>query len=664
MKKKILCTVLFSLFVSGFAQQNLSVDIDDEIYRILETCQNRGLCSFMPGAKPYAQARILSAIDEILEHEGTLSETEKAVLIRYKEDYSPKENGKVLSVTRVRLQNEIKGVPLSFEYDLGLEASASGGLYTDSSFNQAGFDFIIDFNFMGDISKYVSYKMTGLFDLSRMPLYECGSDYFIGYSWNDTFKMEDDTEYGVRDYSGALSDNNNDAEAAAELYKEPPRRMIKTFRNNSYLPFAYKKNWNGQMYLLSNMDAGGLEGWPQTIGLSGNILGEIRTTLLHNRISVGAGRMCREWAAMDTGASLVLNKNAQPFFAVDMTVELFPFIKYSALTGILEYPNQDYMAESSWPSGISDDASFFQNAFSMNMIELDFKYFHFDFGSTTVWPKRFEIGYMFPLVNFVEYQNHLGDYDNTALFGDILFRKPGVGSIWASLYLDEINGLNNNPITATRAMFAGQVGTKIIIPKLPFASVSMRYTKVEPYCYTHHSIDHTPWYSHYISENYTNNGECLGYYLPPNADEFFLRFETTPLLGLSTSFQYQFIRHGADYGSQQVQGSSLYSELSNKNKSRDEIEKHFLHDGAYNWMHIVSAGASYATKKTKVPFNVYGSLGFLYSYYTMIDDESYEMTILGNHKADGNTKYHFVDNDEYPVQCGVVLTLGVKLWHF
>ncbi|WP_288906514.1 hypothetical protein, partial [uncultured Treponema sp.] len=93
-------------------------------------------------------------------------------------------------------------------------------------------------------------------------------------------------------------------------------------------------------------------------------------------------------------------------------------------------------------------------------------------------------------------------------------------------------------------------------------------------------------------------------------------------------------------------------------------EKHFLHDGAYNWMHIISAGASYSTKKTKVPFNIYGSLGFLYSYYTMIDDEDYEMTILGNHKADGNTKYHFVDNDEYPVQCGIVMTFGIKLWNF
>ena len=665
MKKKIFCSVLFSvLIVSAFAQNNLSVDVDSEIYRILENCQSRGLCDILPGAKPYTQNRILQAVNEILENEDRLSATEKAVLNDYLEEHSQKEE-KVVSKTHLRLQNNILNVPFSFEYMFGLEVSGSSGLYTDSDFNKAGFDFIPSVDFRGDLSRYISYTLKVLIDVTRMPLYECGTDYFVGYSWFNTFPAKEGTEntkpYEVGDYADALADNDNDKSVADAKYGEPDRRTIRTLKNTAYLPFAYKKKWSGQMYLLENMSASGLEGWPQTLGVSGTINAEIRTSLLNNSISIGAGRINHEWAAMDTGSSLVLNRSAQPFFSADMTVELFPFLTYSALTGILEYPNPDYMAESSWPDGIEDD-SLFQNAFSLNMIELDYKYFHFDFGSSVVWPKRFEIGYIFPLVNFVEYQNHIGDNDNCALFGDIMFRKPGLGSIWASLYLDEINGLNNNPLTSSRAMFAGQLGTKIIIPKLPFASVSMRYTKVEPFCYTHHSINYTPWYSHYVCESYTNNGECLGYYLPPNADEFFFRFETTPVRGLSTSFQYQFIRHGADYGTQQVQGSSLYSELSNAN--RDDIEKHFLHDGAYNWMHIISAGASYSTKKTKVPFNIYGSLGFLYSYYTMIDDEDYEMTILGNHKADGNTKYHFVDNDEYPVQCGIVMTFGIKLWNF
>ena len=112
---------------------------------------------------------------------------------------------------------------------------------------------------------------------------------------------------------------------------------------------------------------------------------------------------------------------------------------------------------------LNDDAYFWQNLFSINMIEIDFPYFHFDFGSSTVWPKRFDLGYIFPLFNYVLYQNNLGDYDNTALFGDIKVRKPGIGSLWASIFIDEINGLNNDVRISPRAMFAGQLGGKIVI---------------------------------------------------------------------------------------------------------------------------------------------------------------------------------------------------------
>ena len=82
------------------------------------------------------------------------------------------------------------------------------------------------------------------------------------------------------------------------------------------------------------------------------------------------------------------------------------------------------------------------------------------------------------LFNYVLYQNNLGDYDNTALFGDIKVRKPGVGSLWASIFIDEINGLNNDVRTSPRAMFAGQLGGKIVIPGLKLATLSVRYTKV------------------------------------------------------------------------------------------------------------------------------------------------------------------------------------------
>ena len=51
----------------------------------------------------------------------------------------------------------------------------------------------------------------------------------------------------------------------------------------------------------------------------------------------------------------------------------------------------------------------------MIIVNLDFERLHFDFGSTVVWPKRFELGYAFPLIDNVIYQNNVGDNDNQGL---------------------------------------------------------------------------------------------------------------------------------------------------------------------------------------------------------------------------------------------------------
>lgn len=645
MKKIIACLVLFfTLSFNFFAQENLTIDMGDDIYAVLEIAEERGLCTHLPGIRPLSLRRIRLALDQILENSESLKPEEVKIIENFLDLHAlPEKNH--FGLDKINWANKQDIWRCSFNYTFGLEASGSGGLYTNSDFNMAGFDIIPFWDFFGDASKFVSYRLHAFFDISSMELYQPeGSDYFIGYSWYDT---------GVEEYCGGYTD------------VEPRRRTVKKFLNTSYLPFAYNKQWDGQFYYFSDLSANGTDSWATEPGISGGIKGEIRTSLFDGRFTLGAARMSREWAAMDDGSSLVLNAKARPFFSVDTSVELFSFLKYSSLTGILEYPNQDYINSNSYAelkAGV-DDSYFFQNAFSLNMLELDFKYFHFDFGSSSVWPKRFEIGYMFPLFLLVEYQNHIGDCDNLAVFADFKFRKPGLGAIWASIYLDEINGFNNNPLTSSRAMFAGQLGTKFVIPWLNYSILSFRYTKVEPYCYTHHSINYAPSFSHYISESYTNNGECLGYYLPPNSDEFLLHFETMPKAGVNADIQYQFIRHGADYGSQQVPGSSLYSEMNVYN--RDDLKKYFLHDGAYNWMHILSAGASVESRKTKIPFKVTGNAGFVFSYYTVIDSDVYnDKDANGVSAADENTPFHFVDNAEYPVMCGVVLSLGVSFFGF
>ena len=87
--KKIILSI-FALFLCMefcFAQKNLSVNIDDEIYSILEVAEMKGFCDFLPGAKPYTVSRIFKAIDEILEHEDELKPSEIEILENFKAKY-------------------------------------------------------------------------------------------------------------------------------------------------------------------------------------------------------------------------------------------------------------------------------------------------------------------------------------------------------------------------------------------------------------------------------------------------------------------------------------------------------------------------------------------------------------------------------------------------
>ena len=664
MKKIFIIVLTFFLSVPFFSQNLSNVYLDDDVYSFLEYAQSKGYCSFLIGSKPYTQKQILNAFYECLEHEKELSKTELQILHSYLEKFNQKKTDIRNGFFHAGVDNKNEDNPVSFLYDFSMELKGSGGLYFDRNYDQFGIDVGSSVGFKGDLSKFISYKCKLTAFLTTMPLMETG-DYFIGYNWYDTYYQEELEDksiktYSVYDYLDGVKDSEGNA------LPEPERRSIRKFLNNSYLPYDYSKPWDGSVYLISNLSASGLEGWASELGIAPLCFAEINTDFFESKLQLKFGRHRREWASMDEGSSLVLNKNARPFFAGEVLFQPFKFLKYSSLTGALEYPNQEYIVKKYPGEAGMNDAYFWQNLFSINMIEIDFPYFHFDFGSSTVWPKRFDLGYIFPLFNYVLYQNNLGDYDNTALFGDIKVRKPGIGSLWASIFIDEINGLNNDVRTSPRAMFAGQLGGKIVIPGLKLATLSVRYTKVEPYCYTHQMINYTPWYNYYISENYTNNGSSIGYYLDPNSDETFVRFDMKVLPSLSTALQYQFIRHGADYGSQQVPGSSLYSELSPAN--RNSLTKYFLRDGAYNWMHIIKLEASYTNKNKVIPFALTGSVGFMYSYYTAIDEDiynkRYEYGNNNNSGADRNTLFHFIDTDEYPVQCGFVLTLGIKLWNF
>jgi hypothetical protein len=600
-------------------QTHGSVAVDNPVYQILEQAALRGLCAPLAGVKPYSRQAILAAITEILDADGShqrfgkLSDYERRILEDARTMYIPMSSGLDWQRGTYTFENDRSTgkIHLSGEVGLKAESSFSGGIYPRKPDAAWGTDIWLGFFFNGDLGDHFSYRFTMAGGIIRAPRVALGTydTYYKNFTSEEPYRNQE-----ITTYSQPLA----------------------------FFPYAYKQSWDGSVLNYRDI-SGSYIAWPSDLSVGDTMLPEITGSLLDGHIRYRGGRMDREWGAMARGSSLVLNQQATPFLALETTVSPFSWLYFSTLTGILEYYNAE---------GIKHSAATSQNAFSISMLEINYQhYLHVDFGSTALWPKRFELGYLFPLTDNFFYQNVIGDFDNLALFCNLKGQYPGIGSLWFSLFLDEIS-VEPLFFEKDRAMYAFQTGTTVSIPWLPFAAVSLRYTKIEPYCYTHTRVT-VPWYGQAPMETaYTNNGNGLGYYLPPNSDEVLLRFEALPLSRTRMHVQYQMIRHGADYGSSAVDGSSFWSELDPDGRSTKEVlRKYFLRDGAYQWQHIIKCGAAYSW--AKAPIQIFAEAGVVISYFTNID---------GLPNSGNPSKYSMIDTAEYPRSTGLIASLGFRLF--
>ncbi|MDR0586043.1 MAG: hypothetical protein LBG26_02265 [Treponema sp.] len=596
---------LFVCLGSGvlFAQTHISVPLDNPVYYILEQAQLRGLVDPLPAVKPYSRAQVIDAIDTILGFPEKLSDTERSVLEDARQRLGNGRPGMDFKrgAYRFETRNSQGENWFSGDVGVGIKSVVSGGYYTKEKDAVWGTNDWASLYLDGDVGERLSFDVTVSGGLIRAP-----RDYLGTY---DTY------------YKGFVNKGSY-INQPIKVYGESP----------AFFPYTFQKEWDGFVFGTAGLTAGGLEKWPGSRGIGSSLQSELSGVLFDGALTMRFGRLRREWGAMTEGSSLAFNRYAQPFLALEATFNPVSWFAFSSLTGVLEYYNSEGTG-SAWN---------FQNAFSIEQLEFNYKnYLHIDVGSSVVWPKRFELGYIFPINNNFLYQYNIGDYDNMGLFFNIRGQYPGVGALWFSAYLDEIEVASASKIfKLDRHMFAFQGGIKAVFPWLPFASVRLSYTKIEPYTYTHTRI-YAPWLAkdsgHPYETSYTNNGVGLGYYLPPNSDEILLRIETMPVPSTGVHVQYQMIRHGADHGDDAVDGSNYRSELDPDN--RGSITKRFLHDGAYQWLHIVKVGANHTF--ANFPLELFGEAGVVYSYYKGFS---------AAHKA------------QYPDSFGIIVTIGFRLF--
>lgn len=633
MKRFVVCLLLsIALILPLAAQSHTAVPLGDPIYYVIEQAQLKGLCPVLSEAKPYSQHKIKGIINTILSAEAelpwsALSSSEKAILQQTLASFEKEEGWNWLTGETYQEHTTKSGITMTFNAGASWQSVASGSYeFQEKDFEWGTDNWGVAF-VGGDMGSFFSWNFSAGGGLMKAPRKELGT----AYTFYEGFEN--------KDIDPARKDQNKEY----IVFSEP----------TTFFPYTYQKNWDGSIFKGDSLSSSGFYEWPYGMSLGYQMNGEMAVSFLDDAIFVRAGRLQREWAAGTNGSSLVLNAVARPFFGVEANFEPFNWLRMSTLTGILEYYNMN---------GISVSSATFQNAFAIGMAEANYKnYLHFSFGSSAVFPKRFELGYSFPLLSRFFYQNNVGDFDNLAMFATLILQYPGIGKIWGSAYVDEMDLTSPAFFSQDRNMHAVQVGISaaLPIPKLAFSNFTFQYTKIEPYVYTHQLVK-TPWYDDiWMEEPYMNNGVSLGYYLPPNSDELKFRFESSVIKGGTFRFhaQYQMIRHGAEYGSRAVDGSGLNSQLDttgrNDKEGKPELWKYFLHDGAYQWQHIFKVGGSFDMQGLNIPVSLFCDMGVVYSYYTDID---------GIPNSAQKYPIHRINTSEYPTQTQFITTVGFKIY--
>jgi hypothetical protein len=596
--RKFLPLVLFIILAPILgAQQHLSVPLDSSVYELIDLGIIRGVISAPPQARPWSESTVKEKLQEMILFGpalGKISAAEVAVLEAAFASFS-RTPGLDWQQGAFRAE-EVTGSGSRFSFDAGLGFKSDSSFSTDltpgaglkSSFALGTVD-MLNFYLDGDLGNHFSYGFNidlGLVSIKR----------------NDVSYV-DKLDRGPDRIPGSGDEFDSDGNPVSDSAYFLP----------GYFPYTFTPVWDGPTGNFSGEHTG-FKSWPYPWALGYHITSELSASFLDNRLKFQFARMPRDWGPGGMGTSLVLNAQNYPFVGLEFQMTPIRGIHLTTLSGSLEQ------------AGLIANTGEYQNAFSAAMLELNLgKYVSLSGGAAVVWPKRFELGYIFPLEIAPIYQYSIGDYDNPSMFGNIVLQYPGLGRLWFSIDVDEMQlsqQSRENFFSLDRNMYAVQAGAKVSLPWLPFASLSLRYTKVEPYMYTHPRTK-TPWYPNPMATGYNNNGYPVGYYLSPNSDEFFIRAESQFTPQAQAHVQYQLVRHGAEYGPGKVDGSSFldvlpYAEDSIKSLPNDVLwsyRKYFLNDGAYSWQHIVKLGGTYRFA-SKLPLSLSLDAGLVITNYT------------------------------------------------
>lgn len=546
---------------TAFAQGHLAVELGHPVYAVIETAELKGVVTRLSSVKPYTSQQVAGFLATMMAHLEAFSPEEQALIRQYAEEFTA---------------------------DTGVERS----LWKDSA---------------GKVRAGIRVEATTKLDAGGIyDLIEGSSSKELKDMWHLNSRW---VPYLAGDPLSWLS------------FKGEAGFTYDKIENDLYLPYDYTKEWDSNHIWFSSprYSLGTLDYPTASYDIREDIAAESDNGALMVRLS----RFRRDWG-MGAG-SFALSGTARPFVGLETVFHPSKYFAISGLVGSLTNWEKGSNEKSTAVAyadldgdGAADDPYYtalsYQKMLGLQRMELfPTDWLTISATSTLVGAKRFELGYFSPMLFSVMYQNQLADIDNLGVQVDGQILVPRIGKFYGSFYADEMEITNLSELfTKVRNMFALQGGVKIPVPGAAFATLTAQYTKIEPFVYSHYPT----WYPDYrlrVDTSYTQDGENLGYYLPPNSDEFLVKFEMTPKPDWRVGLKYRFVRHG-EYGGD-VDDYLNYSLLSSyKNKN-------FLHDGIYDYSHIVNLDVAWRPVNppkflgADIPFEIDLGYGMSYTWY-------------------------------------------------
>ncbi len=432
-KKTVALVVVLSIVVlsSLSAALHTSVPIGHRVYTILDIAEIRGLIGRQTSARPFSADKVMALLEEMQAQDTKLSTPEK---------------------------EELASLLREFELSYG---------YTDSS--------------MSDVFS------TGFFRTYN-PEKKMGASIGANLATSQTVSMATG-EYDSRNsllafIKGDLGENLS--------FTMNFGLNLDRLNNNVFLPTEFTIPAEGFYMQLS--DGGSqLRDIPSDGFYTGLVLApELAASFFDGALRLRWGSIKRDWGAGLN--NLMVSGSARPIDGIELSLDITSWLRYTVLTGSMgKFSLAKLGDERFFSDDFQKDKPYyrFDNNFSAHRVELDATpNLTLAVFESVVWGKRFEIGYLNPLTIYMFEQNNLGDIDNMLAGLDFNYTIADKVRLYGSIATTEVNKIGSlkTMLTAPRNILAFQAGVTVPLPIGTFSSVTLQWTYLAPFFYSHYPL--------------------------------------------------------------------------------------------------------------------------------------------------------------------------------